>query len=139
MSKKIKVKPSKGQSTAGFFVGIVFCLIGLFVAIPIFGPFGIFWTMIAVIITVMNGKNAFTEEGVSTHEIIIEDNDTIKDSNLMKGINIVKDNAESLKDEDYVNISDSKKRLEQIKVLYENGFMTREEYEEKRKSIIADI
>ncbi|HPW99934.1 MAG TPA: hypothetical protein PKY98_04215, partial [Sedimentibacter sp.] len=76
---------------------------------------------------------------VSTHEIIIEDNDTIKDSNLMKGINIVKDNAESLKDEDYVNISDSKKRLEQIKVLYENGFMTREEYEEKRKSIIADI
>ena len=139
MSKKIKVKPSKGQSTAGFFVGIVFCLIGLFVAIPIFGPFGIFWTMIAVIITVMNGKNAFTEEGVSTHEIIIEDNDTIKDSNLMKGINIVKDNAESLKDEDYVNISDSKKRLEQIKVLYENGFMTREEYEEKRKSIIACI
>jgi len=139
MGKKIRVKPSKAQSTAAFFVGIVFCLIGLFVAIPIFGPFGIFWTMIAVIITVMNGKNAFTEEGVSTHEIIIEDNDTIKDSNLMKGINIVKDNAESLKDEDYVNISDSKKRLEQIKVLYENGFMTREEYEEKRKSIIADI
>ncbi|MDD4089246.1 MAG: SHOCT domain-containing protein [Tissierellia bacterium] len=133
MGKKIRVKPSKGQSTAGFFVGIVFCLIGLFVVIPTAGPFGVFWTMVAIIITVMHGKNAFTEEGVSTHEIIIEDND------LMEKTKLIKDTPEEIKDEDYVYISDSKKRLEEIKLLYENGFMTQEEYEEKRKSIIDDI
>ena len=133
MGKKIRVKPSKGQSTAGFFVGIVFCLIGLFVVIPTAGPFGVFWTMVAIIITVMHGKNAFTEEGVSTHEIIIEDND------LMEKTKLIKDTPEEIKDEDYVYISDSKKRLEEIKLLHENGFMTKEEYEEKRKSIIDDI
>lgn len=133
MRKKIKVKPSKGQSIAGFLVGLIFCLIGLFVVIPSIGPFGVFWTMVAIIITVMHGKNAFTEEGVSTHEIIIEDND------LMKNAKFMKDTAEEIKDEDYVFISDSKKRLEEIKLLYDNGFMSKEEYEEKRKSIIAGI
>lgn len=133
MGKKIRVKPSKAQSTAGFFVGIVFCLIGLFVAIPMAGPFGIFWTLVAVIITVMHGKNAFTEEGVSTHEIIIEDNDFIKKTKL------INDTTEETEDEDYVYISDSKKRLEEIKLLYENGLINKDEYEEKRKSIIDNI
>ncbi|HRC81530.1 MAG TPA: SHOCT domain-containing protein [Sedimentibacter sp.] len=133
MAKKIKVKPGKTQSKAGFFVGLVFCLIGLVVVIPTFGPFGIFWTLVAVIITVTHGKNAFTEEGVSTHEIIIDDND------LMKNPDIVKSTSEETKDEEYVYISDAKKRLEEIKILYENGLMTKEEYEDKRRSIIADI
>lgn len=133
MAKKIKVKPGKTQSKAGFFVGLVFCLIGLVVVIPTFGPFGIFWTLVAVIITVTHGKNAFTEEGVSTHEIIIEDND------LMKNPDIVKSTSEETKDEEYVYISDAKKRLEEIKILYENGLITKEEYEDKRRSIIADI
>jgi hypothetical protein len=124
MAKKIKVKPGKTQSKAGFFVGLVFCLIGLVVVIPTFGPFGIFWTLVAVIITVTHGKNAFTEEGVSTHEIIIEDND------LMKNPDIVKSTSEETKDEEYVYISDAKKRLEEIKILYENGLMTKEEYEQ---------
>ncbi|NLK65032.1 MAG: SHOCT domain-containing protein [Tissierellia bacterium] len=133
MGKKIKVKPGKEQSKIAFFVGIVFCLIGLFVIIPTAGPFGIFWTVMAVIMTVTHGKNAFTEDGISTHEIVIENNDLMKNEKFMKDI------AEKIKDEDYVYISDSKKRLEEIKLLYENGLMTKEEYEDKRKSIIADI
>lgn len=120
MSKRIRVKPSKGQSTAGFFVGIVFCLIGLFVVIPTAGPFGIFWTMVAVIITITHGKNAFTEKGVATHEIVIED-------------------ELNQSDENYVIRTDSQKRLEEIKNLYDNGFMTKEEYEDKRKKIINNI
>ena len=39
--KRIKVKPGKTQSKFGFVVGILFVLIGCFVAIPAFGPFGI--------------------------------------------------------------------------------------------------
>lgn len=121
MSKKIRVKPSKGQSTAGFFVGIVFCLIGLFVVIPTAGPFGIFWTMVAVIITITHGKNAFTEKGVATHEIVIEDDELNQSS------------------ESYAFGTDSQKRLYEIKNLYDNGFMTKEEYEDKRKKIINNI
>lgn len=59
MRRNIKVKPGKTQSAMGFTVGIIFVGIGLFVVIPIFGPFGIFWTLIAVAITVTNGMNAF--------------------------------------------------------------------------------
>ena len=54
MGKKIRVKPSKAQSTAAFFVGIVFCLIGLFVAIPMAGPFGYFGPLQSYL--VMHGK-----------------------------------------------------------------------------------
>ena len=46
MSKKIHVRPGKGQSKVGFIAGILFCVIGLFVVIPMFGPFGIVWTKI---------------------------------------------------------------------------------------------
>ena len=62
--KRIKVKPSKGQSTFSFIVGIIFCGIGLFVVIPQFGPFGILWTLVAAFATFANFKNAFTEEGM---------------------------------------------------------------------------
>ena len=58
--KKIKVRPGKTQSKFGFIVGIVFCIIGCVVVIPIFGPFGILWTGVAVVITVMNFKNGFS-------------------------------------------------------------------------------
>lgn len=73
MSKRIHVRPGKGQSKMGFVVGIIFCLIGLFVAIPTFGLFGIFWTAIAGWITYVNYKNGFTDEQIDSHVIDIED------------------------------------------------------------------
>ena len=73
MSKKqIKMKPGKGQSALGLGVGIVMCLIGLFVAVPAMGAFGLLWTIIALIITVFHGMNVFTDKGIPTHEITIE-------------------------------------------------------------------
>ena len=44
MKKKVRVKPSKGQSIVGFIIGICFCAIGAFVVIPLAGAFGIVWT-----------------------------------------------------------------------------------------------
>ena len=73
MGKRIKVKPGKGQSTVGFFAGLVFCCIGLFIAIPTAGLFGVFWTVIAVIITAVHGINAFTGKTIASHEIMISD------------------------------------------------------------------
>lgn len=121
MSKRVRIKPGKGQSLVGFFVGIVFALIGFVIVIPIFGPFGLFWTLIAIIITVMHGKNAFSEKGVTTHEIIIDE----------------EVNFDMQKNNGYK--TDSQKRLEELKHLYESDFITREEYEERRKNIIDSI
>ena len=120
MSKRVRVKPGKGQSAFGFFVGIVFCLIGLFVVIPTFGPFGLFWTLIAIVITIFHGKNAFTDTGVATHEIIIEDDIKVNNGN-----------------NDYK--LDTQRRLEELKHLYEHDLISKEEYEERRRNIIDSI
>ena len=53
-NRRMTYRPSKSQAVFGGVVGILFVLIGLFVAIPTFGPFGILWTLIAVGITGMN-------------------------------------------------------------------------------------
>ena len=72
MSRKIHVRPGKGQSKFGFAVGIIFCLIGLFVAIPMFGLFGILWTAFAGFITYVNYRNGFTNKQIDSHVIEID-------------------------------------------------------------------
>lgn len=125
MSKKIKVKPGKTQSIFGLLAGIVFCLIGVFVVIPSAGLFGIFWTIMAVLITVSNGINAFSDKGLSTREIIIDDND----SSMAVGENSA--------------LSERKKdielRLRAAEELYQDGAITKEEYEEKRRDILKEL
>lgn len=116
MRRNIRVKPGKTQSTMGFVVGLIFVGIGLFVVIPAFGPFGIFWTLVAVAITAMNGMNAFGKKGVASHEIVIEEGE-----------------------ESGSDGSDVERRLEEAKGLYERGLITREEYETKRTEILKDL
>ena len=74
MAKKIHVRPGKGQSKFGFAVGIIFCLIGLFIAIPMFGLFGILWTAFAGFITYVNYRNGFTNKQIDSHVIEIDEN-----------------------------------------------------------------
>ena len=116
MSKKIKVKPGKSQSMMGFFVGLIFCGIGLFFVIPRFGAFGVLWSVMALIITVINGMNAFSDKGIATHSIEIEDKDQ-----LIQG----KESVES--------------RLEKLKSLYEQNLITEEEYEHKKSELLQEL
>lgn len=118
MSRNVRVKPGKGQSMVGFLGGLIFCGIGLFVVIPTFGPFGMVWTLFAVIITVMNGINAFSDKGVASHEITIEDD---------------------FPQENIENRKTNEDRLLEIKNLYEKGMITEIEYQEKRKQILDDL
>ena len=69
----MEVRPSKPAAAFGLAVGVVFILLGLFVVIPQFGPFGLLWTAVALIITILNGVNAFSERGVPSGVIHIED------------------------------------------------------------------
>lgn len=115
--KRIKVQPGKTQSKVGFAVKIVMVLIGFIVVIPAFGAFGILWTAIAVIMAYMEFKNGFSEKGIATHEIVIEDD------------------ADSVSH--YDAEEDIEAKLIKLNSLYEQRLITKEEYDEKRKSLLG--
>jgi hypothetical protein len=116
MSKRIRVKPSKGESLAGFIGGIIFCCIGLFVAIPTFGIFGVLWSFIAILITASHGYNAFSNKGIPSHEIFIDDTSESK-----------------------VTYMTPEDRLNELQNLLDKNLITEDEFQEKRKQIINDI
>ncbi|MCI8516445.1 MAG: SHOCT domain-containing protein [Hungatella sp.] len=125
------MKPGKGQSALGFVVGLVMSVIGLSVVIPMAGAFGILWTLVAVGITVMHGLNVFTDKGVFSHEIMIEDRDVGETESGGK-------TGEAEKGEEY-EPGKASLRLEEVKDLYEKGLITAEEYEAKRKQILEEL
>ena len=118
MSKRVRVKPSKGQSMASFFCGLIFCFIGFFVIIPVFGAFGLIWTLFAIIMTVTQGINAFTDKGIASHEITIDDDSQIDIERHRKS---------------------PEERMIELQDLYDKGLVTGEEYQQKRKRILEDI
>lgn len=117
--KRIKVKPGKTQSKIGFIVGIAFVLLGCFVVIPTFGPFGLLWTAVAGMIAFSHFKNGFSEDGIATHEIIIEDSEDVKQ---------LLDDGE-----------DIETKLIKLNSLYEQRLITKEEYDEKRKELLKEF
>lgn len=117
--KKIKVKPGKTQSKMGFIVGILFVILGVVVVIPTFGLFGLIWTGIAAMIAFTNYKNGFSDEGVATHEIIIED-----------GMNVTESHDDG---------EDIEAKLIKLNSLYDQRLITKEEYDEKRKELLDEF
>ena len=142
MSKRIKVKPGKTQSAMGFAVGIVFCLIGVFVVIPSAGLFGVFWTLMAGIITVTNGINTFSHKGVASHEIVIDDDtgrshaSTCKENSEAECRGTADGGSAISREELRGNIE---LRLRTAEDLYKAGTITREEYEKKREEILKEL
>lgn len=126
--KRIRVKPGRPQSIMGFVMGLVFCCIGFFVVIPNFGIFGIFWTLIAVIVTIASAVNAFGKKGVATHEIIIDDDSPEDDAPA----------SQSEPEHSGTTAADTKKRLDSLKELYSAGIITKQEYDQRRADIIDD-
>lgn len=125
--KRIKVKPGKTRSKVGFIVGIIFCIIGCVVVIPIAGSIGILWTGVAGLITVMNYWNGFSEEGVATHEIIIDESEDAMELN--RGTGGEDGRVESVGE-------DIEAKLKKLHSLYEQRLITSAEYEEKRKELL---
>lgn len=117
--KRITYRPSKTGSAFGGVVGVIFVLIGLFIAIPTFGAFGVLWTLIAVGITGMNFYQAFGK-GYVGPEIHIEDEEADERSPS-------------------AGAGDAAARLKELQSLYDQRLITAEEYEEKRKEILKDL
>ena len=113
--KRVTYRPGKTAGAFGVIWGSIFILIGGFVVIPTFGPFGILWTLMAVGITAYNGYCAFGK-GYVGPEISIED-----DTSPTGGIR------------------DTEQRLQELQSLYDRSLITQEEYEEKRKEILKEL
>ena len=112
--KKYSVRPPKYQSLVGFIVGILFVLIGLVAVIPGAGAFGVLWTLIAAVITVIHGINLFTDEGISIGTVIEEETRPKPEDN-------------------------TRERLEKLEALYRDGLITKIEYEQKRREILNEL
>ena len=125
--RRVRVKPGKAQSAMGFIMGIVFVLIGLFMVVPLFGLFGLLWTGMAVVITVINGLNAFGKKGVPTMEIYSEEEDEVP--------------SPAREDHDHIPSTalTPQERLEQLQTLKEAGLLTDEEYRNKREEILKGL
>ena len=133
MSKRIHVRPGRGQSKMGFGVGIIFCLIGLFLVIPTFGLFGVFWTAVAGWITYVNYKNGFTNEQIDSHVIEIEDDGRDVTVTKYGGYHTYSYDTET-------KVSESaEERLKKLQSLYHKSLITYEEYEQKKKEILDEL
>lgn len=115
MFNRGRIRPSKGSSIAGMIVGVVFIIIGVTTIIPMAGVFGVFWTLIAVIITGAHAYNVFSEKGISQYEVDVEVEDSYK-------------RREESFDE----------KLRKLKALKDEGLLNEEEYEAKRKEMLSD-
>ena len=118
MKRRVTYRPGKAQSALGLVMGGIFILIGLFVVIPTFGPFGILWTAMAVGITAVNGYHAFGGKYMGP-EIHIEDDQSAGPSapvDLNAGA-----------------------RLEQLESLRASGLLSEEEYQSKREEILRSL
>lgn len=121
MRRRVTYRPSKSQSAFGAVVGVVFVLIGLFVVIPTFGPFGILWTLIAVGITGMNAYQAFGKKYVGPEIHIEEEGETPRGDG--------QSSAPGSREE----------RLRELRSLYDQRLITQEEYEAKRQEILKQL
>ena len=110
--KRVTYRPGKVQGVFGVIWGGIFVIIGLVVAIPNFGAFGLLWTFLAVAITGYNAYLAFGKGKVGP-EIYIED--------------------------DAAPTSDAEERLTELRNLYDRRLITGEEYEAKRKEILDKL
>lgn len=129
--KKIKVKPGKAQSKIGFIASLLFVVIGIVIAIPTFGLFGIIWTGLAALIAFTEFKNGFSDEGITTHEIIIDDDNHASDRTADAqnvGNNVGNDVG-----------NDIEAKLIKLNSLYDQRLITREEYDEKRKELLEEF
>ncbi len=135
MKRHIKYRPNKAAGAAGIAFGVVFILIGLFVVIPAFGPFGVLWTLLAVVITALNAYQAFGKKYIGP-EITIEDEET-KPARPDASFDPQAADHEHITAASYGHTP--QKRLEQLETLKEAGLITEEEYQEKRKEILGDL
>lgn len=131
MKKRITYRPSKAAGTLGVIFGGIFVLVGLFIAIPVFGLFGLLWTLGAAVITGMNAYQAFGK-GYVGPEIRIEDEEQPERRTVSPPPAETHDHIPS-------TALDAKQRLEQLESLRSAELITNQEYQQKRDKILKEL
>lgn len=119
MRRRMTYRPSKGACLFGGGVGIIFVLIGVTTAVPVFGAFGVLWTLVALGITIYYFALAFGKGSVGS--VTIEEEPAAGPGPSP------------------APAPDASARLEQLRSLYDQRLITQEEYEEKRKEILKEL
>lgn len=107
--KKVRVKPSKFSSAIAGIVGIMFVIFGIAQVIPMAGTFGIIWTLGAACIAGYHIYNLFSSNGVGVYEIDIHEHQDSEDFEV---------------------------KLRKLSKLYQDGIISKEEYENKKSEIL---
>ena len=111
---RYRVRPSKPASVLAMVVGGGFVLIGVAMVIPMFGAFGILWTLVAAGIAVFHGVNVFSDAGVAHSEVLIDTDAPPSDSMSFD------------------------ERLRRLQQLQDDGLISTSEYERKREELLAE-
>ena len=114
--RSYRYRPNKVQSVVGIAAGGLFILLGIFVAIPTFGLFGMIWTLFAVGITASNAYAAFSGRGYGSGQREESGGDSGEPAGGL----------------------DFEERLQKLQRLYDQRLITREEYDQKRAEILAE-
>ena len=98
----------------------------------------------ALIITITNAMNAFTDKGVASHEIVIDEERQMESKAQDSGIaGVPLDMLDSVSDMSDTAIKSLKGnielRLQVAEDLYKAGTITKEEYEAKRREILEEL
>jgi hypothetical protein len=115
----------KASGLFGAAIGAVFVCIGLFIAIPHFGLFGVFWTLLALLMTGFNAYRAFGPQALA------EENDYagVEASTLPPPQVNVDQNDEPSPEE----------RLRTLAKLKADGLIDEDEYYWKRDEIMREL
>lgn len=112
--RSYRYRPNKVQSIVGIAAGGLFILLGLVVAIPQFGLFGVIWTLFAVGFTASSAYGAFSGQGYGSLEMV-EDTPGEPSAGL-----------------------DFEEKLQKLQRLYDQRLITRDEYDKKRAEIMNE-
>lgn len=111
--RRVKVKRSKGEYLVSAFGGVIVIILGITMIPSFFGTFktfGLVWIILGAVAVVYNLYAAFSGKGIPLYEMDMDNS------------------GESVES-----------RLKKLDGLYHQGLISKEEWEEKRKSILNEI
>ena len=130
MRRRMEYRPSRPSSALGLVVGLLFVLLGLFVIIPQFGAFGLIWTLVALGITIFHAVNTFSDKGVPSGVIHIEEEQEAPAPAPPPAAATAAPSESGKSPEE---------RLETLRRLHQQGLITAEEYDRRRREILDEM
>lgn len=112
MNKNFKMRPELRPSIGVLVMACIFLVIGLFIVIPQAGWFGVWWTFIALIVVGIQAFRYWQFQSLLEKEFFI---DKIK-------------RCPSLEE-----------RLKKLKSIYQKGYISKAEYEQRKKEILLKL